>query len=323
MIPGTNEFEGVVVRTAGDSIAYVAVELLGKTISFLAADVKDYCGESFEMLQIVQGAKVSFTWHHDGTASNVVVEKDTEGNRAWGAIGSILFPKQQKPETDPEQAVLHRDDATNAASVKITSLHAKVRNFGKFLDVTNLQPGDLMLARSHGPIPKLISSTQIKGGYHDRDAQWTHAAMYLGDGANFIEANFDFGNYACVRLAPIRQYCDGQYDLRFRRLKAGVDSLEQKLSLCVQAMKHLGTKYPVGRLAEIWFDVNISKTSNFYDSDLKDPLERAVVCSTLYQDAVRCATKYQLGEDNGACVPAWLSASDKFENIRASWKRIS
>jgi cell wall-associated NlpC family hydrolase len=75
-------------------------------------------------------------------------------------------------------------------------LPLEARTWGRILDLSQLQPGDLLLTRPADPSTDAVSrgiiAAQERGGFHARHAQWTHAAVYLGDDEHVCEANFKF-----------------------------------------------------------------------------------------------------------------------------------
>src|SRR5271156_3828546 len=79
-------------------------------------------------------------------------------------------------------------------------LPAEARGWGRILDMSALEAGDLMLTRPSDPKPDRISQAiidaQRSAGFHLRHAQWTHAAVYLGDDEHLCEANFKVPGYS-------------------------------------------------------------------------------------------------------------------------------
>jgi hypothetical protein len=168
-------------------------------------------------------------------------------------------------------------------------------------------------------ISKAIVSTQTEGGYAKIDARWTHAAMYLGDGANVVEATVDGllagGN---VRITSLDEYCTGRQVLRFRRSRS-VSSERTGWILCVRALSRLKNEYNLTEAVKIWFKVHIGGRLLSSKELWNNPAATAVVCSTLYADSHNEGTGRSLGEQNGVCVPAWLSGSDSFVDIESRW----
>jgi hypothetical protein len=114
--------------------------------------------------------------------------------------------------------------AAPAGTIRIDrELPKAARDWGRIIDFTALEAGDLLLFRPVNPaadsISRRIRQAQADGGLHRRHAQWTHAAVYLGDGEHICEANFKVpGQPDGVTLRSGFEYCDGGYAIRARRL---------------------------------------------------------------------------------------------------------
>ena len=145
--------------------------------------------------------------------------------------------------------------------------------------------------------------------------------MYVGDGANVVEATFDSvlggGN---VRLTSLDDYSQGSYSLRFRRSKYIADEREG-WRICIRAMSRLGKPYDFVQAVLMWFSV-VFKGRGFFSGEMQRPTSAAVICSMLYADSYNEATRRSLGEVSGICVPAWLSRSEEFSDIQAEWLEI-
>jgi len=237
-----------------------------------------------------------------------------------------LSPQTLDDKNDPpqEQKILHPGMPATARIKAPRAVDPEARAFGKLVDCASLQPGDLLLSQELHPdaISKLISKVQLNGGYSEQDAQWTHAAMYLGDGANVIEATFDsIFTSGSVRITSLDHYCQGKHVLKFRRSKH-VLSAQSGWFLCIRALARLKQPYSFAHAATLWWDVIIRKCG-FHDPASQRPTFKAAICSTLYADAHNEATRRRLGEIGGVCVPAWLSVSDEFDDVAVGWAQIS
>lgn len=190
------------------------------------------------------------------------------------------------------------------------------RKWGRIIDLSALEPGDLLLFRQIDLAADTISSRivqrQIDGGFPQRHAQWTHAAVYLGDGENICEANFKVpGQRDGVALRSAYSYCDGNYAIRARRPRNMTP--QQRLRIAIGALTNLGKSYSFIQI------VKFAKAANggrFWNALARGPQRppQAFVCSTLYQDAYNFAFQgggIRLGT---LCTPAHLSASADFEN---------
>lgn len=206
-------------------------------------------------------------------------------------------------------------------------LPAEARAWGRIVDLSQLEPGDLILTRSVlsplDNVSKGIVDAQIAGGLPPRHAQWTHAAVYLGDDEHVCEASFKFPGYEDdVTIRSTFTYCNGQYALRARRPKNMTS--KQRLRIAIGALANLNKRYGYG---QIWTFFYASKTGKgFWSSADRRPRIRmnALVCSTLYQDAYNFAFKGATIRLGSLCTPAHLSASDDFEaaDIPMEWLGI-
>jgi hypothetical protein len=236
-----------------------------------------------------------------------------------------LLPTLDHENDSPhEQKILHPGMPATARIKAPRAINPKARAFGKLVDCAALQPGDLLLSQELHPdvVGKQIVKVQLNGGYSERDARWTHCAMYLGDGANVLEATFDsVFRSGSVRITSLENYCQGKYALRFRRSKH-VLSAQNGWFLCIRALTRLKQSYSFTTIAKLWWDVVIRKCG-FYDPASQRQTSKAVICSTLYADAHHEATRRRLGEIGGVCVPAWLSVSDEFNDVAVGWAQIA
>lgn len=195
-------------------------------------------------------------------------------------------------------------------------LPIEARKWGRILDLSQLEPGDLILTRPAEPATDSISlkimAAQEHGGFHKRHAQWTHAAVYLGDGEYLCEANFKVPNIkAGVMLRSAHTYCDGTYALRARRPKNMTP--QQRLRIAIGAVTSIGKSYSFLQIAQFYFAAISGK--GFWSSGARGPRikTQALVCSTLYQDAYNFAFQGTTVRMGSLCTPAHLSASPDFE----------
>lgn len=200
------------------------------------------------------------------------------------------------------------------------SLPPVVRKFGKFVSTDPMQPGDLLLCREIAPdaTSRQIHATQ-KAGFDDIDARWTHAALYLGDGASLLEATFTTQPFfQGVKVTALWEYC-GSHALRCRRPLLLKSDREKGWLLAIKAMLSLGANYDFKQLLKVAYKFRKKLFGGMLEIA---PLEPALICSTLYSQAFNLAFKHRLGEDNGICIPAYLSQSDEFEDVALAWHPI-
>jgi hypothetical protein len=222
------------------------------------------------------------------------------------------------------QIELHPGSAATSKASAARALPQATRRFGKLVNSTVLKPGDLLLSRELNPdrISTHITTVQVEGGYEEIDGRWTHAAMYVGDDSNVVEATFDgLTSGGSVRLTSLDTYCEGAHALRFRRSKFVKDDRDG-WRVCIRALSRLKEPYSFVHLVEMWFNV-VFRGKGFYSDERYGHAADAIVCSTLYADAYNEALRRSLGEVNGLCVPAWLSASDEFEDLDVPWTRLA
>jgi hypothetical protein len=342
-----NRSSGEVVRVVGDSLAYALVKG-GRTFSFTPSLVENYRGRSFTELQINEGTRVNVDWHSssgivegvstlpESSASRPPVNADDMIRGATKIGSTVLDDLVRGAETSlrghrtdhaarGKQFELLPESIARRPATVLRALPPATRRFGRLVDTANLEPADVLLSRevTEDRISALIAGVQRDGGYHTDDARWTHAAMYLGDGANVVEADFDsvLGG-GSVRLTSLDEYCQGKHSLRFRRSKylLGNEHTRERWLICIRAMSRLGKPYDFYEAALMWFSVVLGR--GFFRSEKRRPTSAAVVCSTLIADAFNEATRRCLGEVSGVCVPAWLSVSDEFNDIAVEWVTI-
>ena len=206
-------------------------------------------------------------------------------------------------------------------------LPKEARDWGRILDLTALEAGDLILLRLIDPasesISKSIMQAQLDGGLPTRHAQWTHAAVYLGDDENICEANFKVpGNPNGVIVRSAFSYCDGKYAVRARRPKNM--TAKQRLRIAIGALTSLGKSYSFLQIVK--FAKAARGGQGFLKSLRRGPQlpPQRFVCSTLYQDALNFALQGNTIRMGSLCTPAHLSASDDFEqdDLPLAWLNI-
>jgi cell wall-associated NlpC family hydrolase len=194
-------------------------------------------------------------------------------------------------------------------------LPKEARDWGNIIDLTQLEAGDLLLFRPVDPNSDSISvgikRVQSAGGLPERHAQWTHAAVYLGDDEHVCEANFKVpGQPNGVNIRSAFAYCDGLHAVRARRPKNMTQ--KQRLRIAIGAMSNLGKSYSFRQITDFATAAVAERGFKKLWRGVRNP-PQAFVCSTLYQDAYNFAfqgTSIRLGS---LCTPAHLSASEDFE----------
>jgi cell wall-associated NlpC family hydrolase len=196
-------------------------------------------------------------------------------------------------------------------------LPKEARGWGRIIDLSQLEAGDLLLFRPSNPDSDAVSAgirrAQLAGGLPERHAQWTHAAVYLGDDEHVCEANLKVpGHQNGVIIRSAFTYCDGLHAVRARRPRNM--SQKQRLRIAIGALTSLGKSYSFWQIAKFAEAAVAEKGFKGLWRGPRSPAQ-GFVCSTLYQDAYNFAfqgTSIRLGS---LCTPAHLSASEDFEAI--------
>jgi len=215
-----------------------------------------------------------------------------------------------------------------AGTVRIDrELPREAREWGRIVDLSALEPGDLLLFRPVDPTSDTISSRIIEAQRKilpERHAQWTHAAVYLGDDEHICEANFKVPGVANgVNVRSAFCYCDGKHAIRARRPR-NMDP-KSRLRIAIGALTNLGSRYSFHQIL-VFSRATSSSNLGFWRSlqRLPSSLTQAFVCSTLYQDAYNFAFRGEGIRLGTRSTPAHLSASGDFEDVEPllKWLKI-
>jgi hypothetical protein len=137
--------------------------------------------------------------------------------------------------------------------------------------------------------------------------------VYLGDGEHVCEANVCTSGFPSgVILRSVYEYCDQKHIIRARR--PNNLSAEERLKVAFGAVYRIESGYDFGEAFQFWFSAVRGK-GMWSQRKRRAPLRlKALLCSTLYQDALAFARHgpdtVRLGR---MCTPAHLSASTDFE----------
>lgn len=218
------------------------------------------------------------------------------------------------------------DDACVGQRSSRIVLPPATRSFGRLIDDSHILPGDLLLTRPVGDDAEWISRKIVEAqevAFAKEDAQWTHAAVCLGDGENVCEANFGLpGKASGVIVRPLNEYADGSHVIRIRRPIGLTD--QQRLRVAIGALTNLRKTYSMSYLLRLAWRAKTGK-------GLWDPTHpgitvdtNAVVCSTLYADALQYAANIAVGRQSNLCIPALLSSSQLFDdNVPIGWLELT
>ena len=253
---------------------------------------------------------------------------DAAADQSTDSCGPPFERRRAANDTDDpgDQLELKPDEAAVARTLVRYPLAAATRRFGKVLDTRTLWPGDLVLMR-RVPAPSIsrgICEAQQRFGYAWLDSRWTHAATYAGMlwGQPFlIEADVGGCFLGSVRLVPLADYCQGQHVLRCRRpnlLRTELDGYQ--LSTC--ALTRLSRPYAVHKALWIWLLALLRSRGPCGSLWSESALFTSFICSTLYAEAFKAATRSHLPECHGICLPACLSVAAEFTDLALQWTAI-
>jgi cell wall-associated NlpC family hydrolase len=198
----------------------------------------------------------------------------------------------------------------------IVNYRQRLERGERIVDLTALEPGDLLLFRPIDPTSDKISLRIFEAQNKilpARHAQWTHAAVYLGDDEHICEANFKVpGVPNGVNVRSAFCCCDGKHAIRARRPR-NMDA-KSRLRIAIGALTNLGSRYSFEQI--LAFSTAVRGTGAFWKSFQRVPRSQtqAFVCSTLYQDAYNFAFQGSGIRLGTRSTPAHLSASGDFED---------
>ncbi len=196
------------------------------------------------------------------------------------------------------------------------SLPQSVRDLGHLPNLELLLPGDLILISPISPtsFQREIQKTQKTGGYHKDDAQWTHAAVYLGWHFNICEATIKSG----VRQASLLDSL-ATHRVRFRRFP-GLD-VDFRWKIAVSAALQIGTSYGIVSAIKIY----LRSTKGLHLPQKAGTKSRSkLICSELYADSLLAVTSRTLQYDHPGkdLSPALLSHVEELEDVPVDWLKI-
>ena len=188
-----------------------------------------------------------------------------------------------------------------------------LRNFGKFPNIEDWLPGDVVLVSSVKPdwVTRKIIETQSRS-YDPDHARWQHAAIYMGNG--FLAEATTRG----VKYHSVQNYV-GHYYLQVRRnpnLTA-----DQRWLVAIEAGVRLREAY---RYADIFtiYRRSFPKLSRQIRPNVMIQAS-SVICSQLCQDAhAKVTNRLIVSLAVNPVVPAALSQTEMLNDVRTCWCAI-
>jgi hypothetical protein len=167
-----------------------------------------------------------------------------------------------------------------------------------------------------------IVSAQVEGGFAAKHAQWTHAAVYLGDGEHICESTIKEPGFRWgVIMRSIHFYSNKECALKARRPK--LLTMEQRIGIALGAVNRIGDGYNFREVFQLGRAAYSGR--GFWQTNVKQRISpSALVCSTLYQDAYNFSFRGTAVKMGSLCTPAHLSASADFDEVtQLSWLGLS
>jgi hypothetical protein len=212
----------------------------------------------------------------------------------------------------PQLVLDPADNNTRGTWTSPSVLPRPVRSFGRFPNVDDWQPGDLILFSATNPsfMSRQIIEAQKRADYRDEDARWHHAAIFAGR-AHICEAV-----PSGVAHREIYDYI-GTHQIRVRR--APDLTRDQGWQLVVHAMVHIGKRYAFASAARL----GVMSFRRFGKRRNSRPPKGMMVCSQLFVDAYSMLTGVVLWEPQAVETPAFLSATPKLHDVATHWCDIT
>jgi hypothetical protein len=203
----------------------------------------------------------------------------------------------------------------SARTISISNPGAAARRFGFVPDFEACLPGDLILFRDVRPswTAKAIMRAQGGSGFHLRDGQWTHAAVFLYD-HHIVEAVPNGG----VKVASLYD-CIPNRILRVRRREDL--TVEQRFTIGLRASTMIGRRYSPYRTLMIGWEM----MTGLDQVPAGVSIGQTVICSKVYADSYSEVTKRVLQgcTITGAVTPAHLSFTADLQDVPIEWLRLN
>jgi len=216
-----------------------------------------------------------------------------------------------RPVLDPGAA------AAPVGKIEIDRAPAELRRAGVYPDISILQPGDLLLVSPLKPGSNARLIQWAQGRVHRaEDAQWMHAATYLGDNA-LVE--IDGGG---VKVSLLFKYV-ATHRMLFRRVVDAAGNDVDQLTgfrIAVAALKEFNRGYAFGNIVVTAYDCVIGR--------MRPASSRAVrssgsICSDFFNEAVFGACNRPAAPVVRLPLqPADLSASKLMRDVAVPWAQL-
>ncbi len=190
----------------------------------------------------------------------------------------------------------------------------RVRENGRVLNPSVLQPGDLMLVSQKTPsfVSRKIQDYQ-RTLYADEHARWHHAVTVI-DQIKICEATIMKG----VVCREYWDYMTGDYEIKIRRVTGMEEEPERAYRIAINAAAQTGRRYGISNLISILR----ARPGNLFQRALFN--SEGIICSQLYFEACMSAgILLYSGSDPGLITPSHLSSSAMMTDVNVPWIDIA
>jgi len=201
--------------------------------------------------------------------------------------------------------------------IEVDRAPVELRNAKAYPDLSKLQPGDLLLV---SPLKRSLNARLIiwaQGRVHrEVDAQWMHAAIYLGDNA-LVE--IDGGG---VKVSLLFKYA-ATHRMLFRRvIDASKTEVDQATGfrIAIAALKEFKRSYAFGNIVVTAYDCLLGRTQPASSRAVRSS---GSICSDFFNEVVFATCDRPAAPiDRLPIQPADLSASKLMCDVVVPWSEL-
>ena len=153
----------------------------------------------------------------------------------------------------------------------------------------------------------------MNGGYHQDDARWTHAAVYLGSDFSICDAT-----RKGVRHNSLLDFIPNH---RIRVRRDPTLDVDSRWRIALSATLQIGTSYGIGSILTILY----RSIHGFHEPQNTGTQSRSsIICSELYADSYLAATgrTLQWNHPGKEVSPALLSYVPELVDVTTNWLKI-
>ena len=183
------------------------------------------------------------------------------------------------------------------------------------------RPADVVLLTPYGDESRksaLVKEVQRRRGFHRLHADWTHAAIYVGDGA---VVHVTYRDPADGNKVVDKQVADFVKLTRIRVRTNDDLNRQDRLAIAARAMELVNGSFRYSRAKAFALALGGQKGDRFRFSE---PLFQGIVCSDIVAIAYEGVLRRPVfsSADSRSVLPATLSVSPFLRDINVSWCAI-